>query len=176
MTPVDHHDDPHVHADVDSDSDSLDDTEINNTAYPSAAFMMASAQSSQDDSFGSSSSHSGDSLTAEDNADLGLAPVHPFAMGVEDTEYDDTFDDDMYEGGARADQPDEETLFGVPPQQRIRAAQVQRLGQGHGQEQQGLRMLGEDLLQDTIGIGAQIAMRGSVEESPTPASQVPGSR
>lgn len=165
MTLFENDEDPH--ADNDSDSDSLDDAEINNTAYPSAAFMMASAQSSQDDSFGSSSSHSGDSLTAEDHADLGVVPIHPFAMGVEDTGSDDSFDDD--ETGV--DQPDEATLFGVPPQQRIRAAQV---GQGQGQEHVGLRMLGEDLLQDTIGIGAQIAMRGNVEESPTPAPHVTG--
>ena len=179
ITPVDHHNAHHAHADIDSDSDSLDDIEVNNSAYPSAAFMMASAQSSHDDSFGSSSSHSEDSLNAEDNVDLGLAPVYPFAMSVEDTAFDDTFDDDMYENRVRGDQPDDPTLFGVPPQQRIRAAQAQRLGEGEvrqGRGQPELRMLGENLLEDTIGVSAQIAMRGSVEESPTPAPQAAGSR
>ena len=179
ITPVDRNDDHSndAHADIDSDLDSLDDIEVNNSAYPSAAFMMASAQSSHDDSFGSSSSHSEDSLNAEDNVDLGMAPIHPFAMSVEDTAFDDTFDDDMYDNRARVDQPDDPTLFGVPPQQRMRAAQAQRLGEGQehlGQGQQGqpeLRMLGEDLLEDTIGIGVQVARRGSVEESPTPAPQ-----
>jgi DASH complex subunit ASK1 len=31
-----------------------------------------------------------------------------------------------------------------------------------------LRMFGEDLLQDTIGIGTQLARTGRIEESPTP--------
>jgi DASH complex subunit ASK1 len=163
MTANEHHDDLHSQADTDADSDSLDDIEINSTANPSAAFMMASAQSSQDDSFGSSSSHSGDSLTGEDNM---LAPVNPWARIVVDNEYD-SFDEDMYE---HREKPDEETLFGVPLQQRIRADQAQRLD---GHQQPGLRMLGEDLLQDTIGVGT---MRGNVEESPTPAPQVAASR
>lgn len=167
--PDDSHDDLHAHPDIDSDSDSDSLDEVNNTAYPSAAFMMASAQSSHDDSFGSSSSHSGDSLTTGDDVDLGL-PVHPFAMGVEDTGFD-SFDD---EGVTRKDGPREETLFGVLPQQRIRVAQEHRLERGQGQVR--LRMLGEDLLQDTIGFGAQIAMRGTVEESPTPAPPVGGLR
>jgi DASH complex subunit ASK1 len=163
MAPIEHQDERHSNADADADvdSDSLDDIEINNTANPSAAFMMASAQSSQDDSFGSSSSHSGDSLTGEDNM---LASVNPWARLVVDNEYD-SFDEDMYE---HREKPDEETLFGVPPQQRICADQAQRLD-GHGQVR--LRMLGEDLLQDTIGVGTQITMRGSIEESPTPAPQ-----
>ena len=63
---------------------------------------------------------------------------------------------------------EEETVFGVPPAQRL-AQQQQQLAQAqmamHGG---GLRMLGEDLLQDTIGIGQQMALAGRVEESPTP--------
>jgi DASH complex subunit ASK1 len=161
MTPVH----AHAHLDIDSDSDSFD--EVNNTAHPSAAFMMASAQGSHDsdDSF-DSSNHSGDSLTEED-ANLGLAPVHPFAMGVEDDGFDDSFDDDMYDGNVMGE-TQEETLFGVPPGQRIHAQTQMRVGGGLLGD--GLRMLGEDLLQETIGIGNQIAMSGRVEESPTPAS------
>jgi len=151
-------------SDRDSDSDSLD--EINNTAHPSAAFLMASAQASRDsdDSFGSSN-HSSDSLNEED---ANLAPVHPFARGVEDNGFEDSFD--SFDGGEN--QPEEETLFGVPPEQRIRI-QGQRLGQAGPSRPPGdeLRMLGEDLLQDTIGVGAQIAMRGGIEASPTPAPQ-----
>ncbi|KAF9469655.1 hypothetical protein BDZ94DRAFT_1206358 [Collybia nuda] len=154
-----------THLDMDSDSDSFD--EVNNTAHPSAAFMMASAQgpNDSDDSF-DSSNHSGDSLTEED-ANLGLAPVHPFAMGVDDDGFDDSFDDDLYDGNALGD-AEEETLFGVPPNQRIHAQARMRAGGGNPVD--GLRMLGEDLLQETIGIGTQIAMSGRVEESPTPAS------
>lgn len=154
------------HPDSDSDSDSDSFSEVNNTAHPSAAFLMASqglTGTESDDSFGSSN-HSGDSLTEED-ANLGLVPVHPFAMGVEDDGFDDddSFDDDGY--GAVAEGFQEETLFGVPPVQR----QEQMRGGGSLEGDQ-LRMLGEDLLQDTIGIGTQIAMSGRVEESPTPVS------
>jgi DASH complex subunit ASK1 len=92
---------------------------------------------------------------------------------VEDNGAEDyTFDDDGVEN-----QPEEETLFGVPPAQRIHA-------QGRSREQAGvghllgddLRMLGEELLEDTIGIGAQVARRGGIEETPTPAPQWNGSR
>lgn len=164
-----------AHTDFDSDSDSLD--EVHNTAHPSAAFLMASQgrRGSSDDSFGSSN-HSGDSLTEED-AKLGLAPVHPFARGMEDVgfEDDDTFDDDGFEGNGMGG-TQEETLFGLPGQ-RSRAQPLLRTGEGVRQDKGSqLRMLGEDLLQDTIGIGAQIAKTGRVEESPTPASWAGGSR
>ena len=68
---------------------------------------------------------------------------------------DDSFDDHG-EG-------EEETVFGVPPAQRL-----------HQQAQGGhFRMHGENLFQDTIGIGAQMAMAGRVEESPTPWNNAP---
>ncbi|RDB28734.1 hypothetical protein Hypma_016097 [Hypsizygus marmoreus] len=136
---------------MDSDSDSMD--EINSTAHPSAAFLMASAHRNSGDSFGSSN-NSTDSL-AEEDANLGLAPVQPFAISVEDDGFEDSFDDDMYDGP-----PQEETLFGVPPRQREEQERLVQRGDG-------LRMLGEDLLQDTMGIGA---LSGRVDESPTPAS------
>jgi DASH complex subunit ASK1 len=115
-----------------------------------------------DDSF--DSNRSSDSF--ENDADSGLVPVHPFAAhvveddGVDDDD-DDGFDDNR--GGAY-----EETVFGVAPAQRqynAAAAAQARLSNG-----EGLRMLGEDLLQDTIGIGSHIAASGRVEESPTPAN------
>ena len=150
MTPVP----PPPEPQVDSDSDSLD--EINNTAHPSAAFLMASTQRNRDsdDSFGSSN-HSSDSLNDEDGN--GLVPVHPFAQGIQDDGYDDddSYDDDMYDGGP----VEEETLFGVPPAQRLRA-QSGMLGDD-------LRILG-DLVEGTLGKGSS---RGGVEESPTPAPQ-----
>lgn len=148
-----------AHSDSFSDSDSLE--EINNTAHPSAAFLMASQGTGSDDSFGSSN-HSGDSLTEED-ANLGIVPIHPFAGGVEDTGFDDD-DSFEYDNGAMGE-VQEETVFGVAPAQRIQAhaAQFQH-------PTDGLRMLGEDLLQDTTGMGAHLALSGRVEESPTPAS------
>jgi len=138
-----------------SDEDSLD--EVHNTAHPSAAFLMASQglRGSSDDSFGSSN-RSSDSLSGEDAVD-GLGPVHPFAHGADGFE-DDTFDDDIYED----DRPQEETLFGVPPAQRARGS-VAKAGDEH------FRLLGEDLVQDTLGIGEQLARIGRIEESPTPA-------
>ena len=151
---------PHNEQDLDSDSDSLD--EINNTAHPSAAFLMASQGIYDDDSFGSN--HSSDSLENElDHANIGLVPVHPFAANaVEDDGFDED-DDDLFDnrGGGY-----EETVFGVAPAQRQQSAAAQaRLSNG-----EGLRMLGEDLLQDTIGIGSHMAATGGVEESPTPAN------
>ncbi|KAG6812630.1 hypothetical protein H0H92_001713 [Tricholoma furcatifolium] len=141
---------------MDSDSDSMD--EMNDTAHPSQAFLMASAGGvcrDPDDSF--DSNHSSDSLN--DAEGLG-APIHPFAAAnvVEDG-FDDSFDDDMYDGEVQ-----EETLFGVPPQQRM-----QRQWSNAGRHVDELRLFGGDLLEDTIGIGSQKALGGGVEESPTPA-------
>lgn len=152
MTPLQNNN--NLNLDDDSFSDSMD--EINNTAHPSAAFLMASARRSADDSFGSSN-ESIDSLDAED-ADLDLAPVHPFAREVSNESYDDSFDD--YPG----DVVPEETLFGVPPQQRAQ-------GQGRmGDEftdDGNLRLHAQDLFPDTGGLTAQL---NKIEHSPTPAS------
>ncbi|KAF7977986.1 hypothetical protein HWV62_1823 [Athelia sp. TMB] len=145
---------PGAQRDTDSDSDSDSFAEDgHNAAHPSAAFLMA-AQGHQDgdDSFGSSN-RSSDSLDDMDQDQGGM--VHPFA-GSGDAFDDDSFDDSHEDiGGA----PEEETIFGVPPAQRQAAAPPRA---------QGLRMLGEDLLEDTIGIGQAMAMAGRVEESPTP--------
>jgi len=137
--------------DVDSDSDSLD--EINNTAHPSAAFLMASQGGHPyDDSFGSSN-HSNDSLTDED-VGAGLVPIHPFANAVEDDGFDD---DDSFDGfGPAGGNFEEETVFGVTPGERAKI------------HAEGLRMMGRELLEDTIGMGAQVAT--GAEDSPTPAS------
>ncbi|KAI0095135.1 hypothetical protein BDY19DRAFT_988901 [Irpex rosettiformis] len=72
---------------------------------------------------------------------------------------DDSFDDPAYESR------EEETLFGVPPAQRL-AAQA-ALAQQRASEA-NFRMRGEELLQDTLGIGAQMAKAGRTEETPTP--------
>lgn len=160
------------HDSLDSDSDSLDS--INDTAHPSAAFLMASGGAQvyvDDDSF--DSNHSSDSLENEDPNALGegIVPVHPFAVNaaVVDDDFDDDDDsDDGFEVGHHDavgglgpfNDIDEDTVFGLAPGQRESAA----YGGQH------LRMLGEDLLQDTIGIGAQLAATGRVEESPTPAN------
>lgn len=147
-----------VQQDSDSDSDSFVE-EVHNTAHPSAAFLMASQhQQDGDDSFGSSN-RSSDSL---DDVDAGQgAMVHPFAgmsSGEGDGFDDDSFDDDMYHG---EQVQEEETVFGVPPAQRQAAAASSHAGQQ-------LTLLGEGLLEDTIGIGMQMARAGRVEESPTP--------
>ncbi|KAF8913161.1 hypothetical protein CPB84DRAFT_1841562 [Gymnopilus junonius] len=144
--------------DIDSDSDSMD--EINNTAHPSAAFLMASQGAAYDDDSFGSSDRSSDSLVDENVGAVDILPVHPFASN--NVIVDDGFDDDdSFDDGA-GDYPAEETVFGVAP--------AQRLSDARRSEEGNLRMLGEDLLQDTIGIGTHMAATGRVEESPTPAS------
>lgn len=147
--------------DSDSDSDSLNDEPVH-SSQPSTAFLMASSREPDpDDSFGSSN-HSSDSLGADEFGEGDEAAVHPFARalgatGVDGDGFDDSFDS---EGGYEAGQGEDasETVFGIPPAQRRQ----------QGREPGQLRMLGGDLLQDTIGIGGQLAKVGRVEESPTP--------
>ena len=151
---------PHADADSDSDSDSLND-EPGLSNQPSTAFLMASSREiGPDDSFGSSNSnHSNDSLDADG---FGGGDVHPFARALEARDgdgFDDSFDSEGgYEAGQDASVVTEETVFGIPPAQRRQ----------HGREPGQLKLLGEDLLQDTIGIGGQLAKAGRIEESPTP--------
>ncbi|KAG2070901.1 hypothetical protein BDR04DRAFT_1128301 [Suillus decipiens] len=137
--------------DSDSDSDSLGESA--HPGQPSTAFLMASARNQDpDDSFGSSNSnHSSDSIGG-DFGDEGGA-VHPFARAVEDDGdgFDDSFDSVDGDGDG----------LGVQEETR-----KHRRGPGE------LRLLGEDLLQDTIGIGSQLAKAGRIEESPTPYGRV----
>ncbi|KAH9984074.1 hypothetical protein BJV74DRAFT_590288 [Russula compacta] len=150
---------------------------VHNTAHPSAAFLLASRQRGRhddhdddfddDDELDNGDDDFDDSLDAEDAA---RAPVHPFARALlsaapDDSSFDSfSFDDngslsgDGYEGGGGEAERPEETLFGVRPAERDRAAQP------HPR----LRMFGDELLQDTIGIGTQLARAGRIEESPTP--------
>ncbi|THH31025.1 hypothetical protein EUX98_g3159 [Antrodiella citrinella] len=141
-------------------SDSSSDEEMNDTANPSAAFLLAAQRTSYDDDDDSSFDSSNQSMDSMDGAALAVeGAVHPLThvIGAEDEdEFDDSFDDPAYQQDR-----EEETLFGVPPAQRL-LAQAQ---QGSGQT---LRMLGEELLEDTMGIGAQMEQAGRVEESPTP--------
>jgi DASH complex subunit ASK1 len=142
-----------------SDDDSDIDDEINNTAHPSAAFLMASQRRvDDDDSFGDSS-HSSDSID-DDLSGLPAGVIHPFAGAtVEDDGLDSDDDSFDYQGS----EVQEETVFGVPPAQRLQNAQAAAAAQ-----QQGLRLMGEGLLDDTIG--AQLVGGGlGVEETPTPA-------
>jgi DASH complex subunit ASK1 len=138
---------------------------VHNTAHPSAAFLLASRQRGRhdyddhedDDDEPDDDGDFDDSLDA-DAAAAALAPVHPFAraraLSAQDEtgEYDDSFD--SFDGGERVE-GEEETLFGVRPA-------------GREVTPPQLRMLGEDLLQDTMGISTQLARAGHVEESPTP--------
>ncbi|KIL00796.1 hypothetical protein PAXRUDRAFT_821247 [Paxillus rubicundulus Ve08.2h10] len=156
----------HPNSDSDSDSDSLND-EPAHPGQPSTAFLMASSRDpGPDDSFGSSNSnHSIDSLGEEGFGGGSGAAVHPFARALEAGDgdgFDDSFDSvegDGFDAHRGEDHDVEETVFGIPPAQR------QRTGvKGNGE----LWLLGENLLQDTIGIGSQLAKAGRVDESPTP--------
>ena len=123
--------------------DSLDYDEPNSENPP---FVFAPPE---DNSFDDEDSF--DSSLGDDDGPGGGVPLFvPQGDGDDGDFDDDSFDDVGYGEG------EEETVFGVPP--------AQRLQQQGGQ----FRMLGEDLLQDTIGIGAQMQMAGRVEESPTP--------
>ncbi|RPD62576.1 hypothetical protein L226DRAFT_568682 [Lentinus tigrinus ALCF2SS1-7] len=130
-------------ADADDSMDSLDYDDPNDADAP--PFVFESQNDSFDDSFDSS-------LGDDDGTGEGGVPFIITADDGDAFDDDDSFDDPAYAEG------EEETVFGVPPAQRLR-----QQAQGSG-----LRMLGEDLLQDTIGIGAQMAVAGRVEESPTP--------
>jgi DASH complex subunit ASK1 len=133
---------------------------VHNTAHPSAAFLLASRQRGRNDDDDELDDDDGfdDSLDADADADI--APVHPFARAraSADGEYeDDSFDSLDGEEDQGGDVP-EETVFGLRPAEREEAAQLQPR----------LRMYGEDLLQDTMGIGTRLARAGRIEESPTP--------
>ena len=151
-------------------SSSGEDDLVHNTAHPSAAFLLASRQRGRND-YGDD--HDDEQDDGDDDFDDSLldgdvdadaaaaarAPVHPFARaqvgGHGDMgDYDDDSFDSFDGGNERNDRP-EETVFGVRPAEREAA-------------QPRLRMFGEDLLQDTIGIGTQLARAGRIEESPTP--------
>ncbi|KAG8219364.1 hypothetical protein J3R82DRAFT_281 [Butyriboletus roseoflavus] len=158
---------PHANSDSDSDSDSdsLND-EPRLSSQPSTAFLMASSREpGPDDSFGSSNSnHSSDSLGVDEFEGGDEAAVHPFARALEASGgdrdgFDDSFDSEGGYEGEETSEVTDETVFGIP------AAQRRQQGREPGQ----LRLLGEDLLQDTIGIGGQLAKVGRlIEESPTP--------
>jgi len=106
-----------------------------------------------DDSF-DSSNHSDDSMADED-VGTGLVPIHPFANAVEDDGFDD---DDSFDGFVPAEGNfQEETVFGVTPGERERI------------HAEGLRMMGQELLEDTIGKGG-VQIATGAEDSPTPAS------
>jgi DASH complex subunit ASK1 len=149
---------------------------VHDTAHPSAAFLLASRQRGRHDYDDHDDDDDDDEPDGDDDDDdepdgdddfdgsldaAALAPVHPFARARalsaqgDAAEYDDSFD--SLDGGDRdeGEQMPEETVFGVRPAER-EAALPQ------------LRMLGEDWLQDTIGIGTQLARVGRIEESPTP--------
>lgn len=125
----------------------------------------------EDDSFGSSN-HSNDSLDEEDQLATGGSILNPFVQPQNNQlqhnfgddvydGFDDSLDDDRFMGPGQ----EEETIFGAAPAQRLQ--RFQAMGGVQGNQ---LRMMGEDLLEDTIGYGAQIAAAGGVQETPTPAN------
>ncbi|KAK7686536.1 hypothetical protein QCA50_010136 [Cerrena zonata] len=149
---------------LDNDSDSLDDEEFNDPAATAAAFVLERASYDEDDSSFESNQDSFD----VDGLPEGHEPVHPFAraqayQGMDDDSFDDSFDDDLYDRQANTESTQEETVFGVPPAQRLLMQ-----AQEEERRRQQFRLMGEHLLEDTMGIGAQMASQGRVEETPTP--------
>ncbi|EKM61691.1 uncharacterized protein PHACADRAFT_204861 [Phanerochaete carnosa HHB-10118-sp] len=153
-------DDELVHPDNDSSSDSLD-YEDGPGDNPTDQFFQGAQYPQADDSFSS-----GESSDEDDDGVGGMqyaAPAHHMPVGdVDDDGFDDSFDDPAY----NQESTEEETLFGVPPAQRLAQEAAQRAAQEDENPQ--LRMLGQELLEDTIGIGAQMARRGHAQETPTP--------
>ncbi|KAL1728267.1 DASH complex subunit Ask1-domain-containing protein [Schizophyllum commune] len=144
---------------ADDDSDSDDDDLIDATVQPGAAFMMAS-NNAGDDSFDSISSRSSsDSMDDEMPPDALAQPVHPFARQWATSVDDDSDSDSSSDEGVRGDTS---TLFGA------RAGPL-NVRQSIGPDG-NLRMLGEELLEDTIGYGQ---VPGMVPESPSPAGEWP---
>ncbi len=144
--------------DDDSFADSFADDEVNNTAHPSSAFkLLMQGSGAMDDSFASTDS-SVDSLDRED-IDVEGPPIHPFAGINLNQAFEDTFDDSFNDGDG---EPEEETLFGVPPAQRMR--------QIIEADNNDLVLHGNQLFVDgdTGGLTEQL---GQVAESPTPWSR-----
>lgn len=138
--------DPNANNDSSSDSLDYDDPDA------SAAFLAAPSnmQYANDDSF--SSDGSSDSMDGRGGG------MQQFAVEDDGDAFDDedSYDDPQY----NTESTQEETLFGVPPAQRL----ARQAAQSRGSEGP-LRMLGQELLEDTIGVGAQMQ---HVDETPTP--------
>ncbi|KAK0209073.1 hypothetical protein DFS33DRAFT_1254501 [Desarmillaria ectypa] len=144
--------------DDDSFADSFADDEVNNTAHPSSAFkLLMQGSGAMDDSFASTES-SVDSLDRED-IDVEGGPIHPFAAINLNRTFDETFDDSFNDDDG---EPEEETLFGVPPAQRMR--------QIIEADNNDLVLHGNQVFVDgdTGGLTEQL---GQVEASPTPWSR-----
>ncbi|KAH9924349.1 uncharacterized protein BXZ73DRAFT_91330 [Epithele typhae] len=174
-TPVRQYDDYYYEDDgaggpADDSLDSLDDSfdaEDRDAAallYAQQQAFAAAAAANEDDSFSSDSSMADDDDDDRDAQSGTAAPLHAYMGGVVEDGFEDSFedDDDEEEDGARFAGQEEETVFGVPPAQRLRVEQERRISQGGG-----LRMLGEELLRFETA-------QGGVDESPTPWN--PGGR
>ncbi|KAL1737979.1 hypothetical protein HDZ31DRAFT_70545, partial [Schizophyllum fasciatum] len=111
------------------------------------------------DSFDSTSSRSSsDSFDDDEAAGAIQQPIHPFARDWVPSGDDSDSDSDSDDANA---QGDTSTLFGARGGLNVR----QSVGPDGN-----LRMLGEELLEDTIGYGA---VPGMVPESPSPAGEWP---
>ena len=159
----------HVRDDDDEDMNNLDDSsdslDYDNQA-PMAFAPPPPARDAFDDDDDDDDDDDGDFMDGSSNNAFGGGDdggTNPFMQGMQaggEAMYDDdddSFDDVAYESR------EEETLFGVPPAQRLAAQAAQRRG-----PEANLRMHGGELLQDTLGIGAQMAKAGRTDETPTP--------
>ncbi|KZT72862.1 hypothetical protein DAEQUDRAFT_704597 [Daedalea quercina L-15889] len=140
---------------LDDSLDSIDsvEDEVNNTANPSAAFIFAQGGGGPYDDEDSFASDDTDDFS--DDGGEGEPPIEEEYPPEGDGFDDDSFDNEF------SGPPEEETVFGVPPAERLRI-------QARDSES-NLRMYGADLLQDTLGVGSQMAQAGRVEDTPTPA-------
>ncbi|KZT02233.1 uncharacterized protein LAESUDRAFT_738840 [Laetiporus sulphureus 93-53] len=144
--------DDELQQNLQDDDDSMDSLDNEDQANPSPAFFV---HAQQDDSFDDDDD---DSFEMDNEAVGGGNMVHAFLHGPDTG---DGFDDDSFDDMDSNNEPEEETVFGVPPAQRLQI-ELQR------NEDYNLRMMGANVLQDTIGISHQMAQAGMVDETPTP--------
>lgn len=132
---------------MDDSLDSMDSFDYQDPDAPAAQFVFTEGDGDGfDDSFDSSIADDEELMMTDGTA----GPLQQFMVApIEDDGFDDdSFDNDDFGGGQT------ETVFGVPPGQRL--------------QQQQLRMMGEDRMQDTVGLEQQFARAGWVQETPTP--------
>ncbi|KAI0071018.1 hypothetical protein K474DRAFT_1631069 [Panus rudis PR-1116 ss-1] len=146
------------------EDDSIDSLEEEMLQQPAEFYndLNANYNYGQEDSFDSIQS-------SDDDMDMNRMNNQPFEMPpgtYEDDSFSSSDDNDFPQNGNpmyHQDSETDETLFGVPPAQR---ALIER--QREEERQERLRLHGEHLLEDTVGIGARMVSAGNVEETPTP--------
>ena len=141
-------------ANPDDSMDSMDSfDDYQDPDAPPGGFAFATDEQAFDDDSFDSSIADDDDIALADSGTAGQLQQFMGAAVDEDAFDEDSFDDDNY------GDEEQETVFGVPPRQRL---------QQQAQQGGNVRMMGGDFAQDTIGLEQQFARAGWVQETPTP--------